>query len=161
VNDTLKIWWRGRTLREQRLLLAMAGLLALVLAWLLVIRPIDDSLSAARERHAAVVLRLAEARGQVAALRKLQAAPAVALPGPLVTTLSNAATEAGFSAARVEPQGAGAALVIIDAARPQAVFGWVRQMEQRHGLVVVRLSANANSDQTLAVQVAFRSRSGG
>jgi general secretion pathway protein M len=84
----------------------------------------------------------------------------VALPGPLVTVLSTAATEAGFPAARVEPQGASAALVIIDAARPQAVFGWVRQMEQRPGLVVSRLSANANSDQTLAVQVAFQSRSG-
>jgi general secretion pathway protein M len=160
MNDTLRIWWRGRTLREQRLLLAMAGLLALVLAWLLVIRPIDDSLSAARERHAEVVLRLAQARGQAAAIRALQSAPAVTLPGPLTTVLSTAATEAGFSAPRVEPQGANAALVIIDSARPQAVFGWVRQMEQRHGLVVDRLSANANSDQTLAVQVAFRARSG-
>ncbi len=160
MNDTLNIWWRSRTLREQRLLLAMAGLLGLVLVWLLVIRPIDDSLSAARERHADVVLRLAEARGQAAALRGLRAAPASTLPGPLTTVLSAAATEAGFTAPRVEPQGEGAALVIIDSARPQALFGWVRQMEQRHGLLVDRLSANANSDQTLAVQVGFRERRG-
>ncbi len=159
MSDTLRIWWRGRTVREQRLLLVMAAVIALVLAWLLVIQPLGDSLSAARERHAAVVLRLAEARGQAAAIRTLQAAPAIVLPGPLAAVLGNAATEAGFSAARVEPQGAGAALIVIDSARPQAVFGWVRQMEQRHGLIVDRLSATTNSDQTLAVQVVFRARS--
>ena len=45
MNESLKLWWRTRTLREQRLLVAMFAVLAVVLAWLLVIRPIGDSLS--------------------------------------------------------------------------------------------------------------------
>jgi general secretion pathway protein M len=160
MNETFRIWWQGRTLREQRLLLVMAGLLALVLIWLLLIRPVNDSLSAARERHAAAVLRLAEARGQAAAIRSLGSAPAVALSGPLTTVLSGAATEAGFPVARVEPEGANRATMVLNAVRPQAFFGWVRRMEERNSLVVERLSATTNSDQTLSVQVTFRTRAG-
>ncbi len=160
MNETFRIWWQGRTLREQRLLLVMAGLLALVLIWLLLIRPVNDSLSAARERHAAAVLRLAEARGQAAAIRSLGSAPAAALSGPLTTVLSGAATEAGFPVARVEPEGANRATMVLNGVRPQAFFGWVRQMEERNSLVVERLSATTNSDQTLSVQVTFRTRAG-
>jgi general secretion pathway protein M len=160
MNETLSIWWRGRTLREQRLLLAMAGLLGVVLALLLIVRPLGDSLSAARGRHAAIVLRLAEARGQAAAIRSLQSVQPVALPGPLASVLTGAAAEAGFQAARVEPGGPNQATVIIDSARPQALFAWVRRMEQQNGLIVDRLTATTNSDQTLAVQVAFRARGG-
>lgn len=160
MNDALRIWWRGRSLREKRLLLAMAALFALVLVWLLVIRPVSDSLSAARERHAAAVLRLAEARGQAAALRTLASAPSVALPGPLTTVLNAAATEAGFPVASVEPQGANRASMVLNAVRPQAFFSWVRQMEERGGLLVERLSATTNNDQTLSVQITFRRRGG-
>ena len=38
--DGIATWWRVRTQREQRLLLVMFALLALVLGWLLVIRPL-------------------------------------------------------------------------------------------------------------------------
>ena len=38
----LALWWRERSLREQRLLLVMLGLLVLVLGWLLIIRPLGD-----------------------------------------------------------------------------------------------------------------------
>jgi general secretion pathway protein M len=160
MNDTFRIWWRGRTLREQRLLLAMAGLLLLVLVWLLVIRPVNDSLSAARERHATAVVRLAEARAQAAAIRSLSGAPRSTLAGPLTTVLSSAATEAGFPVSRVEPQGADRATMVLGNVRPQAFFGWVRQMESRNGLVVERMSATTNSDQTLAVQITFRAKAG-
>jgi general secretion pathway protein M len=160
MNDTVRVWWSGRTLREQRLLLAMAGLLALVLAWLIVIRPLGDALSAARERHGAAVLRLAEARGQAAAIARLTSAPAAPLPGPLTIVLNAAATEAGFPVARVEPDGPNRATLVLESVRPEAFFGWVRQMEEQRGLRVERLSATTKSDQTLAVQVSFRSRSG-
>jgi general secretion pathway protein M len=160
MSDTVRIWWRGRTLREKRLLLAMAALFTLVLVWLLVIRPVGDSLSAARERHAAAVLRLAEARGQAAAIRSLSGAPTSTLSAPLTTMLNAAATEAGFPVARVEPQGPNRATLVLNAVRPQAFFGWVGQMEARNNLVVERLSATTNSDQTLSIQITFRTRAG-
>lgn len=160
MTGTLRSWWRGRTLREQRLLLVMGALFALVLVWLLIIRPINDGLSAARERHGAAVLRLAEARGQAAAIAALAGAPQTRLEAPLTTILSNAAGEAGFTVSRAEPDGAGRATLVMGPVRPQAFFGWVRQMEERHSLLVERMNATANSDQSLSVQVTFRTRGG-
>ncbi len=160
MNGSLKIWWRTRTLREQRLLLAMAVLLALVLAWLLVIRPLNDSLSAARERHGAAVLALAEARTQAAAIGGLQQRRPAALGAPLDILLNQSASEAGFPVSRVEREGVNQATVVIQTVRPQAFFGWVKRMEDDRGLIVERLSATTNSDQTLAVQITFRARTG-
>ena len=56
------IWYRGRSLREQRLILIMGTLFALVFLWLLVIRPLGDALAGAKARHAEAVIERAEAR---------------------------------------------------------------------------------------------------
>lgn len=160
MSDVLKSWWRTRTLREQRLLLAMFGLAAVVFAWLLVIRPLNDAQSRARERHGAAVLALAEARAQAAAITGLSKAPAAAaLPAPIELLVSQSATEAGFPVTGVEREGAAQATVTIQSVRPQAFFGWIGQMESR-SLLVDRLAATTNSDQTLAVTITFRARGG-
>lgn len=155
MSDTFKTWWRTRTLREQRLLLAMAGLLALVLAWLLVIRPLGDALSAARERHAAAVIARADAQARIDLDRQAGGRPVANLAGGTLETLLNAsANEAGIPVARVDREGAAQATAVIGAVRPQALFGWVRQMEAR-GLRVERLRATANSDQTITAEATF------
>jgi general secretion pathway protein M len=154
------IWWRARTMREQRLLLVMAGLALLTFSWLLVIRPMEDALSEARERHGNAVIALAEARAQaqlVAGLEKNRPSdPGASLDSLLMTS----AAEAGFQVARIEREGPGQATLVIDAVRPQAFFGWVATMEAERGLIVEQLGATANSDQTLSVQITFRGRKG-
>lgn len=160
MRDSFKIWWRTRTLREQKLLLAMGALAIVVLAWLLVVRPLNDALSEARERHGAAALALAEARAQAAMVSGLENARPADLGGPLDSLLMQTASEAGFQVARIDRAGAYQATLAIDAVRPQAFFGWVNQMESGRGLIVERLRATTNSDQTLAVEVTFRARSG-
>jgi general secretion pathway protein M len=155
MSGVTNTWWRTRTLREQRLLLAMAALLFLVLSWLLVIRPLNDALAAARERHGAAVLARAEAKERAA----LASAPTDRMPidlrgGTLETLLSGSAGEAGIPVARVTREGNAQATAVIDAVRPQALFAWVRAMEER-GLAVERLRATANSDQTIAAEITF------
>jgi general secretion pathway protein M len=140
-------WWRLRTAREQRLLLVMFGLLALVLAWLLVVRPLADALDAARRDHAEAVTALAEARARSAAG---PARPAGAL---------RTASVAGFISARIAASGPAQATIAIAAARPQAFFAWVGRMEQS-GLAVERLRARVNGQGTLAVEAGFRARRG-
>ena len=159
MNESLKLWWRTRTLREQRLLIAMLGLLAVVLAWLLVIRPINDRLAEARERHGAAVLALAEARAQAEAIGTLQEQRPAALGAPLDSILDRSAAEAGFPVTRVEREGINQATIVFESVRPQAFFAWVNQMEGR-GLIVERLSAQTNGDQTLGVEITFRARGG-
>ena len=157
--EGITIWWRERTQREQRLLLFMFALLALVLGWLLVVRPLSDALDSAQRRHAEAVTALSEARSRAEAARRLQGERTPAAPLPLDSFLSRTSTEAGFTGARITAQSPARASITVDAARPQAFFAWVRLME-RSGLVVDSLRARANSDRSLAVEVAFRARTG-
>jgi general secretion pathway protein M len=160
MNDLVKSWWRTRTSREQKLLLAMFALAAVVLAWLLIIRPLSDALSRARERHGEAVLAMAEARAQARAITGVRRTAPARPTVPLDSLLSQSASEAGFPVTRVEREGANQATITIQPVRPQAFFAWVNQMEGRNGLIVERLTANTNSDQTLQVTVTFRMRTG-
>ncbi len=159
MNEALKIWWRARTEREQRLLLVMLALAALLLSWLLVVRPLGTSLDAAQARHEAAVTALAEARAQADEIRGLEAAGDAATPIPVDGFVSQSAAEAGFADARIESSGQSRATIAIAAARPQAFFAWVSRMEES-GLVVEAMRAQANSDQTISAEATFRARGG-
>lgn len=141
-------WWRARSLREQRLLLAMFALLAVTILWLGLYRPIQNALSAARERHHEAVIRLGEARAQADALRGLKGLARVS--GPLAAVVTQAASDAGFANAAVSPQGERRVSISIPSARPAPFFSWIAGLETR-GIVVEHLSSRANTDQTLAV----------
>ncbi|MGF1549119.1 MAG: type II secretion system protein GspM [Sphingomonadaceae bacterium] len=157
MNDALRQWWKARSVREQRLLLAL-GLVALVVfVWLLVVRPLGDALSGARERHGEAVLALAEARARAALIAEAESGATAPLGMPLDAMLNQSALEAGFTGTRVEREGAARATVVIPAARPQAAFGWLSRMAAR-GLVVVQASVAPNSDQTVRLEATFRTR---
>jgi general secretion pathway protein M len=157
MSQAFLAWWRLRSQREQRLLLLMSALLAVVLGWLLVIQPLSDALESARQRHSEAVSALAEARARAGAAQRLRGRPATRAPLPVDRLLSRTATEAGFAGARIAGQGPGRASIALDAARPQAIFTWILSMEQA-GLVVETLSARANPDRTVAVEAAFKAR---
>ena len=142
-------WWALRTPRERALIGTMLALLALVLAWLVIVRPLADALEAAKARHAVAAMALGEARA-----RRAIAAPPAAT-GPVDAIAATTAAEAGFPNARIASHGPGRATVILDAARPQALFGWVAQLERR-GLAVERLSAQANADRTLSAEIVLQ-----
>lgn len=146
----LRDWWRGRSLREQRLLLVMVALLAVTILWLGIYRPVQDWRAAARERHADAVIARAAVQAQAAALKRLGARRPPANAGPLAPIVTAAAQEAGFAAATVAPQGDRRASIAIPAARPAALLGWLADLEAR-GIVVEQMSARANSDPTLRV----------
>lgn len=149
-------WWRGRSLREQRLLLVMFALLAATFLWLGVYRPVGHALSSARARHEAAVIRLGEARAQADALKALRKTGLPTLTAPLATLVTQSANDAGFANATIGAQGDRRVTVSIPAARPNALFTWIAGLEMR-GIVVERLSARANSDQTLSVDATMTS----
>ena len=148
-------WWSERSRREQRLIQVMGGLALIVLGWLLVVRPLLDSLDAAKTRHAAAVVALGEARARTIP----GATPGAPAAGPVDALVARTANEAGFTNARITSQGAERASVAVDAARPQVLFGWVARLEQS-GLRVERMNARANSDRTLAAEITLRKRGG-
>ena len=148
-------WWHERSLREQRLIQVMLMLAVIVLGWLLVVRPLSDSLAAAKARHDAAVVALGEARARATPGASL-GAPAA---GPVDALVARTANEAGFTNARLTSQGVERASVAVDAARPQVLFGWVARLEQS-GLVVERLATRLNGDRTVAAELTLRKRGG-
>ena len=152
-------WWAARTLRERRLVLAMLALLLLVLLWLLLVRPVMDARAAVEERLNAAVTDLARARSE-AALRQPAAGPAgEPVPLPLDGFLMQQAGEQGLTNLQVTAQGPARARIAIGNVRPQALFGWIAQLEAR-GVVVESLGARANADQTISVEAVLRARNG-
>jgi general secretion pathway protein M len=158
MSESLRSWWRGRTIREQRLLLVMFGLVAVVLLWLLIVRPLGDALSRARERYADAALELAEARAQARLIGQLESNGPASLAEPIDALINRSAAEAGFPVARLDREGEAQATLVLASVRPQAFFGWLAQMESNRGLIVERLNTTTNSDRTLSVQVTFRAR---
>ncbi len=153
MSGAIPAWWRLRTLREQRLLIIMTALAVLLFGWLLVVRPLADALEAAKADHAEAVDRLAQARARSA--RFQLSGPSRAAPIPVDAFLARTATAAGFVEARIAASGPIAATVGVDSARPQALFAWLRAMEEA-GLRIETLEIRANQGDTLALQAAFR-----
>lgn len=153
-------WWAQRSLREKRLLLAMAALLAFVLIWFVVIRPLMDARAAADARLTAAVTDLGRARAEAASLK--QSTSAVnnnPVPLPVDGFLSQSAGEQGFTNLQVVADGASRATISSAQVRPAAFFGWIGQLEAR-GLIIESLSARANQDQTIAVDAVLRAGNG-
>jgi len=158
VSVTRGGWWAARSLREKRLLLFMAALLALVLIWLLIIRPLMDARANAEARLTAAVTELGRARADAAALKQNTAAAAPSgnpVPLPLDDFLRQAGAEQGLTNLAVVADGPDRATMRIAQVRPPALFGWIGQLEAR-GVAVEALSARANADQTIAVEAVLR-----
>jgi general secretion pathway protein M len=157
MSARLRTLWQARTARERWLLGVMFALAALVVLWFLVLRPLDDMLSAARERHGLAVAGLAEAREQAAAIAALERGRPAERSQPIETAVGAAAADAGFQLSALQGQGQGRVSFAIGAARPQALFGWIGALEGR-GFVVEQLSASSNPDRTLSAQIVLRTR---
>lgn len=144
------MWWSGRSLRERRLLMVMAGLLLAIVVSLGVVRPILSWRAAAAERAEAASATLAEVRAAIAAVgpaRSRAAPPAEGLE-PLVrrtaaaadldvVTLMSASGQLGFQLSRT---GSG------------PLFVWLAALESDHGLAICNLGVTENADATLNVE---------
>jgi general secretion pathway protein M len=149
----------ARTPRERWLLGLMLALVAVVLVWLAILRPLGDMLSAARQRHGEAVAALAEARSQAAAIADLERNRPAPFAGPIDAAVAAAASDAGFQLSGLQAEGAGRVSLAIGAAKPEALFGWIDGLEAQ-GYIVHSLTATANPDRTLSARIVLRSRSG-
>jgi general secretion pathway protein M len=144
------LWYSGRTVRERRMLMVMAGLMTAVIVWLGVIRPVLAWRGDAADRAAESGATLAEVRAGVAALGPPRApvqAPSEGLD-PLVRRTASAAGldvviamspsgQLGFQLARV---------------RSATLFAWLATLETDHRLTLCILGVVENADATLNVE---------
>lgn len=157
MTERFQAWWRLRSVREQRLLLVMAGLFLVVFLWIGIIGPIADARAGAWARHEEAVATLGRVRADAAALRAIARRPAAPLDAPLATVVSNAASAAGFASAGVSAQGTARVTVSIASARPGALFPLIADLERR-GILVERIAVRANADQTLGADMTLIGR---
>jgi len=146
--------WDGRTRREQQMLAVMALLVAAVIIWLGIVRPLTDWREQAARDRAQAETRLTEVR---TALGRLQPPAGEGRPadaqglepvirqtaeaaGIEITTGMDASGRLGFRAAN---------------APSRALFGWLGALQTTHGLQPVSLSVVENADASLQVEGAF------
>lgn len=151
----LRAWFTARSRREQRLLLLMAALATITAIWGLVIRPLDDALASARERHTAAVVRLGETSATIETLRSARAVRP--LSGGLDPAVRALAAEAGFAVASLDPDGAGGVRVAIPSARGPAMTAWLARLE-RAGIIVEGATLTDNGDRTVAARLVLKAR---
>jgi len=151
----LRAWYAARSRREQRLLLAMVALAIVTALWGLVIRPFGDAMAAARERHAAAVVRLGETRAGIDALAEARGRRAPA--GALADAVRALADQAGFPIASLDPDDGGGVRVAIPSARGAAMTAWLARIE-RAGVVVQSATLADNGDTTVSARLVLRAR---
>lgn len=153
----LRSWFGGRSPREKRLLLVMAGLAIVTIVWGLILRPLGDAMAGARERHAAAVVRYGETAARVEALRDARAARVPLLTGSLADAVRARAEQAGFPLASLDSAGNDGVSVSIQSARGAALTAWLARLE-RAGIVVEGATLTDNGDRTVAARLVLRSR---
>ena len=154
----VKAWYAARSLREQRMILAMLALAAVTLVWAAVVIPVRDGLSSARSGHRDAVERLGATLNAVSAVKRAQRAGVVLVEAPLPDAVRAKAEEAGFTLASLDADGPDRVRASIATARPPALFAWLAALEQA-GILVETSAVTANGDQTVSAQLTLRKRS--
>ena len=146
-------WYGQRSVREQRLLLAMLAIALPLLVWLALVVPIERAYDRALERHLeavdrhARILSLAERAKGAPARRPVQVAD-------LGLFLTDNARQAGLTATPSAAPQPGASLVTIASASAPAALEWLRRLEAS-GYVVsdVRIAPAANGSVAVTATI--------
>jgi general secretion pathway protein M len=138
--DNMKIWWRGHSAGERRIIAILGVAVALVFLWLGVWRPVTSGLDTGWDRHGAALDRYGSVRAKVEALSRRSAAiPAPGGRPSLEQLVGQTAAEAGFTLDRVAGQGDNRMSVNIASARMGPLLAWLSRLEQA-GVAVQTIS---------------------
>jgi len=146
-------WWDGRTVRERRLLTVMAALVAAVLVWLLVVRPVQAWQAGAADRRFEAEQTLAEVRGGLRIVAPASA-PAVASTEGLEPLVRRTAETAGLTVVTTMAPGGGLGIQMSQAPGRET-FAWLAALEADHGIKVCSLGVMENADATLNIDGAL------
>lgn len=143
-------WWSGRTLRERRMLMVMAGLLCATVGWLGVVQPVLGWRAAAADRAEAAAFTLAEVRAAAASFRP--ARPAASAPAEgLEPLIRRTAAAAGLDVVTImSPSGQLGFQLSSVGSGP--LFAWLAALETDHRLSICSLGVTENADATLNVE---------
>lgn len=147
----LRHWYLARSDRERRLLLLMALIGLPLLAWLLVILPLDRAYDDALKRHVEAIDRNGRVKMLAATPPGLRTEP---LGGDLTLIVTESAAASGIVLDSNTAVGPGAVTIAISSASPGATLQWLRGLEAR-GLFIdeLRLSPAAGGNASATVRL--------
>lgn len=149
-----KARWVMMTVRERVLILVMLVLMAVVILWLGIVRPVNDGLANARAAHAIAVDRAGRIEAAVLALRR-NAGAAPVLEGAFDQVVVQSATEAGFTLDSQNLVGPDRLAIAIGSARPTALFTWLTALEAR-GVGVETITVQPGANGTISARILLR-----
>ncbi|KKW90924.1 type II secretion system protein GspM [Sphingobium chungbukense] len=139
--ERLKTVWGERSPREQWMLGVMFALLAVVILWLGLLRPLDMARRSTRDALREATDRNASIRAKVKLLKSLSRAAGTVDAGvPLDQFIGQSAGEAGLTLERAQAQGGDRLDMAIASVRPVALFSWLAGLEAQ-GVRVETMSA--------------------
>lgn len=154
--EKLKPWWNDREPRERLLLSIMFALIAGVLLWLGVYRPVEAGLRNAALDNLEASERHADVAYKIDLLRRAGERPKTASSLPVEQIVGQSAGEAGFTLERVQAQGEDRVEVAIASARSTALLGWIAGLEAQ-GVAVDRVMISpSGATGTVSAQLGFR-----
>ena len=155
--ENARNWFVGLTQRE-RILVGIAGLLAAgLVGYYGVARPMFGAITAAEHRYVQAVERQARIEAKVAALRQPADGKVVIFSGAIDAFVSQSAGETGIAVGSVVPQSDRRVNIVVESAKPTALFGWLARIE-REGIAVESLRVDPAGNGTISATVTLRSR---
>lgn len=143
-------WMSSRSVREQRLLMAMTAIAAVLLVWLLVFRPVNLAYATALERHLEAIDRNGKVKSMANANRGATPPPANRGGSDITLVLAERAAQSGLVLVSNDAAGPNDASVSIGATKAIAVSQWLSQLEQ-DGFEVRELAMTPTPDGNVAV----------
>jgi general secretion pathway protein M len=138
--DTFKSLWAERSVREQWMLGVMFALLAVVVFWLGIVRPLSSAQRSAHDALIEATDRNAAVRAKVKLLRMLPRAAYPSSSATIYQIVGQSAGEAGLTLEQAQAQRAGRIEIVMASVRPVALFSWLAALEAQ-GVRVETMSA--------------------
>jgi len=149
-------WFAGLSQRE-KILVGIAGLLlAGLVGYYGIARPMFGAMASAEERYVDAVERQARIDAKVSALQQPEDGQVAKFSGVIEAFVSQSAGETGIAVASVTPQPDNRVNMVVESAKPTALFGWLARIE-REGIAVEALNVNPAGNGTISATLTLRS----
>ncbi|MAT83175.1 MAG: hypothetical protein CMD39_02685 [Gammaproteobacteria bacterium] len=137
-------WYYGREPGEQRIVAALAVLVALTVLWLAVWKPVSDWRSVAHNRYQNAQANLDWFRANESRARALASSGTATSDRSLVPVITRSAQAQGIQINRFQPESSGAVSVTIQAQPFNDLLRWLHQLQENNGVTVLRLAIDAH-----------------
>jgi len=144
---SIKAWWQGLNLREQRLVLAMGSAATIFLLYSLVWQPINDSLAKTEKNLAnrqALLTWVAENTARYQSVKSVGGKPKSS--GSLSSIVNRTANQQQLTITRLQPQGETLQVWLDSAPFTQLLF-WLEHLANNEGLQVQAIDLTQGENQ--------------